>query len=264
MIAMLKRVMPAPLYTALRESWYAVIRLKYFRYYVYGLLFDIFHGDYRTEGMSFQIPRNLTTRNHRARFLLDTHEKEERVLVKKYIPPNACVIELGACLGVVSGVINRRLSNPGAHVAVEANPNLIPTLTVNRDRNDCKYVIESGMVSKTSDGTFYIDDCIVVSGPVQESARHIKVPVFSIEELMSRTGLKFDTLFMDIQGGELALLEEHEDVLKQLQLVILELHPHLMGEPAAQTCRHLLANAGLKNIETMGLIEVWSRKGARA
>ncbi len=264
MIALAKRLLPDPLYRACREAWYAVQRLRYYKYYLAGLLFDWFHGDYRTEGMVFRIPRDLTTRIHRARFYHDTHEREERLLVKKYIGRDCVVLELGACLGVVSALINRQLADPAAHVAVEANPNLLPVLEENRDLNDCKFSIASGMVSKTSDGTFYLDDCIVVSGPVQESARLIKVPVFSIEDLGARYDLTFDTLFMDIQGGEHALLSEHESVLPQFKLVILELHPHLMGEQKAEECRHMLAQSGLECVEVMGLIEVWRRSGAQA
>ncbi|MEQ8661735.1 MAG: FkbM family methyltransferase [Gammaproteobacteria bacterium] len=209
--------------------------------------------------MTFSIPRNLTTRIHRARFYLDTHEKDERELVKKHLPPESTVLELGACLGVVSAVINRCLSNRHAHVAVEANPQLLPILEENRQRNDCQFEIASGMVSKTSDGTFYIDDCIVVSGPVQESERRIKVPVFSIEDLQTRYGLEFDTLFMDIQGGELALLEEHVGLLPGFKLIILELHPHLMGDQAAERCRAILAESRHNCVEKSGLIEVWQR-----
>lgn len=259
MITLLKNALPTRLFEMLRDSWYAITELKYYRYYLPGLFFDWFQGDYKTEGMVFHIPKHLTTRIHRARFYYDSHEKEERLLVKKHLPANAIVLELGACLGVVSGLINRTLDDPKAHVAVEANPQLIPVLQENRDLNKCEFAIESGMVSKTSDGSFYITDCIVVSGPVQESERKITVPVFSIEDLVERHNLRFDTLFMDIQGGECALLEEHTEILRQFNLIILELHPHLMGQEATEASRQSMRNAGLSCVDTMGLTEVWKR-----
>ena len=258
-----RQFLPAPVYAGLRSLWYRLLNLRFYKYYIAGLKFDLFQGDYRTEGMVFRIPRDMTTRIHRARFYFDTHEREERELVKKYIKGDATVLELGACLGVVSALINRQLDNPSAHVAVEANPNLIPVLQENRDLNQCRFEIASGMVSKSSDGSFYIDDCIVVSGPVQKSARHITVPVFSIEDLSDRYGLRFDTVFMDIQGGERDLLAEHTQVFAEVQLVIIEVHPHLMGEQAAEESRQLLGAAGLECIETMGLIEVWRRPNSR-
>jgi FkbM family methyltransferase len=243
----------------MRGIWYKTQSLRFLKYYPAGLAFDLFMRDYKTEGMTFSIPRALTTRIHRARFFLDTHEADERHLARQYIAPDSTVLELGACLGVVSCLINRLLRQPKRHVAVEANPNLIPILEENKARNSCEFIIESGMVSKTSDGTFYLDDCIVVSGPVAESERRITVPVFSIEDLEAKHGLEFDTLFMDIQGGECALLEEHSDFLQRVRTVILELHPHLVGAERVKRTRDLLSASGLRVVEARGLTEVRKR-----
>ena len=243
----------------MRDIWYKAQELRFLRHYPAGLAFDLFMGDYRTEGMTFRIPRTLTTRIHRARFFLDTHEADERRLAKQYISPQSTILELGACLGVVSCVINRMLTDRKRHVAVEANPNLIPVLEENRARNGCDFIIESGMVSRTSDGTFYLDDCLVVSGPVVESARRIVVPVFSVDDLEAKHGLRFDTLFMDIQGGECSLIEENREFLERLRTVVLELHPHLVGAERVEGTRSLLSSAGLSVIEKRGLTEVWQR-----
>jgi FkbM family methyltransferase len=256
----LKSVVPPSVWEPARGLWYKTKNLKYLKYYPAGLAFDLFMRDYRTEGMTFKIPREYTTRIHRARFYLDTHEADERKLAREFIDPAATVLELGACLGVVSCVINRQLRDPARHVAVEANPNLIAVLEENRARNSCKFAIESGMISKTSDGTFYIDDCLVVSGPVVESERKIKVPVFSIEDLERKHGMQFDTLFMDIQGGECALLDEHQEFLQRVRTIILEFHPHLVGAARVAQTRERLKSGGLSVVETRGLTQVWQRR----
>src|SRR6187401_1090526 len=75
-----------------------------------GLLFDLKGGLFRVDGCTFIVPRELTTRSYRACFWQATYEKEERELVRRWIHPTDSVLELGACLGVVSCVTNRLLT----------------------------------------------------------------------------------------------------------------------------------------------------------
>ena len=89
--------------------------------YVAGCYFDIRGGMYLTDGLTFEVPREHTTRQMRGRFAVDTYERPERTLVSKYLPPRATVLELGGCIGVVSCTVNRMLDRPDKHVVVEAN-----------------------------------------------------------------------------------------------------------------------------------------------
>jgi hypothetical protein len=103
--------------------------------YAAGGYFDLWCKRYRTEGLSFEIPREQTTRAMRGRFAFDTYELPERELIRKYLPSNARVLELGGGIGVVSCLTNSLLRDKHAHVVVEANPLLIPFLESNRDLN---------------------------------------------------------------------------------------------------------------------------------
>jgi FkbM family methyltransferase len=258
----LKRIVPAPLWSTLRRAWYGVKALRFAGQYRDGLLFDLFRRDYATEGMVFTIPRSLTRRAHRARFWRDTHEREERALVKQHLPSDACVLELGACMGVVSGVINRRLSFPERHVAVEANPHLIAVLEGNRARNRLSFTIHSGLISRTSDGVFFLSDCFVMSSGDQAVGERVTVPVMTVDDLEAGLGRQFDAVFMDIQGGEEAFLWENPQLLRRCRCVILELHPHIIGSARCQHCRDMLAESGLTLKAGSGLVEVWARSNA--
>ena len=98
-----------------------------------------------------------------------------------------------------------------------------------------------------------------MSGPVVESELKIKVPVFSIEDLERKHGMQFDTLFMDIQGGECALLDEHPEFLQRVRTIILEFHPHLVGAARVAQTRERMKSGGLSVVETRGLTQVWQR-----
>src|SRR5579884_4280578 len=76
-----------------------------------GLLFDLKGGRFRADGCVFEIPRTVTTRAYRSCFLLDDYEVDERQLIPRFVRSDDRVLELGACLGIVSCITNRLLSD---------------------------------------------------------------------------------------------------------------------------------------------------------
>ena len=54
----LRQVLPSFIWSGARSAWYKAQDLKYLRYYPAGLAFDWFMRDYRTEGMTFTVPRD--------------------------------------------------------------------------------------------------------------------------------------------------------------------------------------------------------------
>ena len=72
------------------------------------------------------------------------YEAEEQFLVRKYIPKDAKVLELGARYGTVSCVLSEVLDDPTQHVAVEPDSSVIEALTKNRDTNGGKFHIFEG------------------------------------------------------------------------------------------------------------------------
>src|SRR5579885_2870151 len=67
----------------------------------------------------------------KARMAFGWYEGEEMLLVKRHLPADLPIIELGGSLGVLSCLTNRRLRNPRKHWVIEANPTLIPLLEKN-------------------------------------------------------------------------------------------------------------------------------------
>jgi FkbM family methyltransferase len=224
-----------------------------------GLAFDIFRREYQVDGMRFSIPYDMTTRIFRARFMNDTYEKAERVCVSEFVRPGMRVLELGACLGVVSGMTNKALGFSHEHVVIEANPRLIPWLTNNLQNNNCKTSVEHGLLSRSSDGTFYLHNLIVGGSNVRETPMTTTVPVFNIDDLEDKYGLKFNALIMDIEGGEQAIIDENRDWLKSIDLAIIEFHDFILGDTELMRLRTVLEDVGLARKQTRGSTEVWQR-----
>jgi FkbM family methyltransferase len=184
---------------------------------------------------------------------------DERYLARKFIRPEDSVLELGACLGIVSCVVNKLLRDQTRHIAVEANPFCLPALHRNRDLNQCGFLIENCAVSNQYDVTFFLDpDSITGSTTELSSAFPVRVPGKSLQELFSRYG-PFSVLIMDIEGGERKILESSMDTLKQFRLIIVELHEWIIGVEGVNRCREILQRAGFEMIERSFITEAWLR-----
>lgn len=215
--------------------------------YLAGLYFTLKGNKYKTEGVELHIPSAVTDIKFRGQFPINFYEKQERKYLKQYLNPEATVLELGACLGVVSCVTNRLLKYPTQHVVVEANPNLIQFIEKNRAHNGSGFQIEQCMVSDQKANTFYLGRTILMSSNRRASVTKIDVPGKTVTELEHVHGLRFDTLIMDIEGGELEFLRSNKHWLLQLQTVFMEVHPHkdILTPIEVDECRKILEDAGL-------------------
>jgi FkbM family methyltransferase len=224
-----------------------------------GLIFDFMGGKFRVDGCEIEIPKNLTSRAYRACFFTGEYEAEELALVCEFVRAEDAVLELGACLGVVSCVTNKQLRNKTRHLAVEGNPRLIPVLRRNRELNQCGFLIENCAVSNKPEVTFFLHPVYVVGGTTQrESQYSVQVPGRSWRELDATYG-PFNTLIMDVEGSELDVLEDSLELIARYRLVIVELHGWAIGEEKIERCCDLLRAGGLRFVRRAGITEAWER-----
>ncbi len=216
---------------------------------------------YRTTGLEFDYPRDQVGYLQRSRFFYDVYEWEERELVGRHLRPDDRVLELGACIGVVSCTIDQVLTGPGAGlVAVEPNPDLYDYLDRNRRRNDCGFVIERCAISDDDEVEFYVDS-LMTRGRLGESvdSTTVTVPGRSLDDLQADHG-RFSAMVMDIQGTEQHVLTGDLGSLADLRLLVVEWHPQEIGPDAVEECRaNLLAN-GFSPVESLSDVEVWHRE----
>ncbi len=187
------------------------------------------------------------------------YEADERQLVRQFVCPEDRVIELGACLGVVSCVTNQLLRDRSRHLVVEANPLLVPWLFRNREANHSGFIVEHCAVGKPPEVTFYLPSRAVVDGSAKrKSGREVRLPSRSLQELHERYG-PFDTLVADVEGSEIDVLEGSPGLLQAYRLAIIEFHASIIGEEKVARCREILSNGGLRLVGKAGLTEVWQR-----
>ena len=218
--------------------------------YLAGTYFTLFEKTYKVDGLDLVIPFNMTDIRFRGQFPINFYEKQERRYLKQFLPKDATVLELGACLGVVSCITNRLLNHPDRHVVVEANPNVVQVLEENKARNKCSFHIEHCIVSNNISNEFFIGKNILTSSNRRQSAEKISVAGKTVADLESKYGLKFDVLMMDIEGGELDFLRENREKLKELNVIFMEVHQHpdiLLKEDVAE-CQSIVEQAGFEKV----------------
>jgi FkbM family methyltransferase len=224
--------------------------------YAAGCYFDVFCGQYRTGGLTFEIPIEQTTRAMRGRFAADTYELPERELVLKHLPPDSRVLELGGCIGVLSCVINGLLRDRAAHVVVEANPSLIPFLKRNRDVNGAEFSIEQCIVSRDPEAALALD---VNMDSSKRSKDGLIAPTRTFEYIETYYRQSFDALVIDIEGAESDFIRENKAKLQEIELVVIEFHPHISGEGEVGFLREILTECGLRKVDQRLTTEVYRR-----
>jgi FkbM family methyltransferase len=155
---------------------------------------------------------------------VDIHfEKEEQSLVRKYVPKNSTVLELGARYGTVSCVLSEILDDPTRHVAVEPDESVLQALECNKQSNGGKFHIFPGVVSKKKYEVVHPD----IPYEFREYCTYTKEsemgkPGTTLEELQEKYGLQFDCIVADCEGFFCDFIDENPWILDQVHTIIFE------------------------------------------
>jgi FkbM family methyltransferase len=184
-------------------------------------------------------------------------ELPEQELAEQHITADCVVLELGARYGSVSCIINRKLANPGNQVSVEPAADIWDALEKNRDENGCSFHILKGAISKeplklVQSG--YATRSVSASGATSTT----EVPIYTLDEVEAKYGLKFNTLVADCEGFLGKFLDENPRVYEDFTLFMFE-------KDFPQFCNYdkiiqKLRDHGFVNLFS-SLHEVW-RKGS--
>lgn len=187
------------------------------------------------------------------RYLLEDglYEKPERECIGAFLDPALPVVELGANMGVVSCVTNRRLRDRARHVVVEANPALLPLLEQHRTWNHSGFTIRHCALAYGSAMVeFTVDDADPLGSRVGASGgRVVAVPARTLGDLLAEAGFAECTLICDIEGMETELVAQELAVLTaSVRTLILEIHERQCGADATARMLRLLEQAGFRKL----------------
>jgi len=178
------------------------------------------------------------------RFLLPAAcdiEAESRYMAVKWIPKNATVLEVGARYGSVSCAISRVLEQSGKLVSVDADDSVWEYLERNRANFKCNFHIAKGLLGKRDGrikknhyGTVaFTEDMHNDAGDTIPGDAGLIVPHFTVADLENKHSLKFNVANFDCEGCLPHVLKDFPELVKQLKLLIIEVHDFLEDETVA-------------------------------
>lgn len=210
-------------------------------------------GRHRTvtlDGCNFPL-RNLPDMPMKLALLDGWYEAPEREAIRKYVHSDWSVVELGACIGVVSCITNKLLDNPKAHVVVEINPLVIPHLEANRETNGCSFRIVNSALCYDAQEVPFRAHLDFWANFMHQSGDHPEttVPATQLKVILDEEEFEEFALICDIEGQEFELVLHEEEALRKASLIIMEVHPHMMREGGIEMIMSRLDEYGFRIVE---------------
>lgn len=172
------------------------------------------------------------------------------------------VLEVGAGLGVVGAVIAMN-ARPEKVLSFEANPELVPVITALHEMNELggrvelrNQVLFAG-ADRPETMEFHLRNSFLGSSLLNEGGRPsrvVEIPTVDLAEVVAE--LQPTVLVMDIEGGELALLEAMD--LSPFRAIVIEFHPEAYEVKGMRRCKTILREGGFQKIEDVSSRTVWT------
>lgn len=236
-------------------------RILYPILFLAGCVFKLLKLRVRQNCFTLELPHETNPLDYANLMLSSNYEKDEILLVRKYIRSSDKVLELGACIGAVSLTLNDIILEKEEQVSVEPNPAVAQILERNRDRNSGRFHIEQCILTRSKEVTFFPGGQAFLSSSTKgNSGKRIAVIGRTLEDLADQY-FSFSALIMDIEGSEIEFFREFDLRKTKIRLIIWEAHAHigLITFDELKECYSLLESYGFCFRERQGNVECWSR-----
>lgn len=145
-------------------------------------------------------------------------ELQEQKMAARFLSGDEKVLEIGGNIGRNSLVISSILKNQANLVVLESDPCIARLLVENRDLNGLSFHVENAALSSRK---------LLQSGWDTRPAEVLEdgsfwVPTTTYAELMSKYGIRFDTLVLDCEGAFYHILKDFPEILEGIEWVIME------------------------------------------
>jgi hypothetical protein len=156
------------------------------------------------------------------------YERDEQLLVARYIEPNDIVLELGARYGSVSCIINKIINIKTNQVSVEPDITVLDVLHKNKKLNNCNFHIFNGIITSNSKYNKLVlngyGSTIDINNNMNKDIYNnsININCISLDNLQQTYNLNFNVLVADCEGFLEIFLNENKCLYNQLNKIIFE------------------------------------------
>lgn len=214
--------------TQLREKGLKRIIADHWQWYkswLIGRYIELTGNTVTLDGIKLRLDNPLVNTRLKSWVRYGNYEVGERNFSKRFLDRTLPTIEIGGSLGSVACVTNKLLANPYRHVVVEGNPIMIPTLTHNRNLNECTFFIEPYAIAYSSGPVSFSISGRFIDGGLHADGRKITVQATTLADLTRKHEFETINLIMDCEGFEVEIVENELDFLRQrVAWIIMEAH----------------------------------------
>lgn len=202
----------------------------------------------------------------KAALFVHGYESSEYRFVRKYLPRDSDVVELGGSLGVISCTIRRHIDAERKLVIVEADPRLAALLSRNLKLNDCECnsIVEHKAISYSGDPTvsFGLGETSV-SGRIAEHGAGldtVEVEATTLSKLLQTHNLKDYCLVSDIEGVEWQIVAHDFEALANARVIVMETHDVAEYGKFQKLIEHITASGIFDHVDLHGAVAVFVRR----
>lgn len=185
------------------------------------------------------VPRSV-----RSALFKETYEEFECRMVLSALRPGDRVLEIGCGIGLVS-LLATRVVGEGNVLSCEANRSLEHLIRSNYALNGWQpSLVMKPVTADGRDVVFHNNENLVTSSTFERNLPGVaeRVESVAIEDVIASH--RPNVIIMDVEGAEAELLQETD--LKGIELIIVEMHPHIVGEDKIQKVFDALLVLGFK------------------
>lgn len=178
------------------------------------------------------------------------YEVSERSLLKMFLNEGDKVLEMGGSIGVLTAVIAKTIGTRGAVISIEASDRL--------SRQSQFWLKEFGNVTCLSGVGFpvlkvpvkyslmsFLDDGNSLGGMLNfDSNLSTKNNCYDIGRIEKEFNFEANVLVIDIEGSEIALMENGVVIPSYVEKILIELHPHIYGDLVSQAIIQSIVDKG--------------------
>ena len=176
-----------------------------------------------------------------------TYEGPELDFLKRYLRPGDRVLELGAGLGLTSAFCARIVGSDRVDT-YEANPSLRKHIEAIYELNGVQPKLHTEVLGRDAEPVeFHIEPEFWSSSTVKRSnaGRLVSVPGRRFNDVINDVQPTF--VIIDIEGGEVELFKHAR--LDGVEKLLIELHPHVVGQRAVDDVLATLEEQGFSPLE---------------
>ncbi len=186
------------------------------------------------------------------------YEAPERAIVRRIVKPDDRVLEGGGGLGLVSMVL-ASIVGPENLLVYEASPSALSLLEENFRANGITATVRNRVLMDRAGAiTFHVHDSLLSSSTIERTrTQAVEVEGDDVASVIEE--FRPTVIVLDVEGAEIEVV--HRAPLDGIRALIIELHPHIVGDASLTPLYRRMFDAGfvLNHDNCWGRVAVFVR-----